>query len=355
MARRPPGHPTYAATVSSSTDAERPSRLTGVLDRYQQRHPAAGFPLAVIYKYFDDFGPYLSALITYYAFVSLFPLLLLMTTVLGFVLAGNPHLQEQIIHSALAQFPVVGAQLGEPTRLGGGVVGLVVGVLVSLYGGLGVAQALQYATNTAWAVPRNRRPNPFSARGRSLLLLGTGGLAVLGTTALSALGVTGAGSLALLGTVLVLAASVLINTAVFGLAFRISTPRALTVRDVAPGAVAAAVGWQLLQSFGVVYVTRVVRGASATNSVFALVLGLLAFLYLTAVVVVLCMEVNVVRVDRLHPRSLLTPFTDDVVLTPADRRAYAGQAGAQQSKGFETVEVSFDQRDPGAHDPSPDC
>ncbi len=126
------------------------------------------------------------------------------------------------------------------------------------------------------------------------------------------------------------------------------------MRDVAPGAVAAAVGWQLLQSFGVVYVARVVKGASAANSVFALVLGLLAFLYLTAVVVVLCMEINVVRVERLHPRSLLTPFTDAVVLTPADRRAYAGQAGAQRTKGFETVEVTFDQHEPGAEDPPRD-
>ncbi len=346
----PPDPPRDDRTDRAPVPTDGPGRLTGVLDRYQQRHPAAGFPLAVVYKYFDDFGPYLAALITYYAFVSLFPLLLLMTTVLGFVLAGNPHLQDQIIHSALAQFPVVGTQLGEPKRLGGGVLGLVVGILVSLYGGLGVAQALQYATNTAWAVPRNSRPNPFKARGRSLLLLGTGGLAVLGTTALSALGIGSAGSLALLGSVLALAASVAINTAVFVLAFRISTPRALTVRDVAPGAVAAAVGWQLLQSFGVVYVTRVVRGASDSNGVFALVLGLLAFLYLTAVVVVLSMEVNVVRVDRLHPRSLLTPFTDRVVLTPADRRAYAGQAGAQRTKGFETVDVTFDQPSPATED-----
>jgi membrane protein len=103
----------------------------------------------VLYKYFEDFGPYLAALIAYYAFVSLFPLLLLLATVLGFVLAGDPGLQQQMLHSALHQFPVVGDQLGEPTRLGGGAVGLIVGILGSLYGGLGVAQAAQYAMNTA--------------------------------------------------------------------------------------------------------------------------------------------------------------------------------------------------------------
>src|SRR4051812_21824532 len=165
------------------------------LDRLQRRHRAAGFPIAVVYKYIDDSGPYLAALITYYAFVSLFPLLLLFSTILGHVLAGNPELQQRLLDSALSQFPVVGDQLGTPQELSGGVVGIVVGVLGSLYGGLGVAQAVQHAMNTAWSVPRNSRPNPFLARGRSLLLLGTAGVAVLGTTALSTLGSGNAGSL----------------------------------------------------------------------------------------------------------------------------------------------------------------
>jgi membrane protein len=125
--------------------------------------------------------------------------------------------------------------------------------------------------------------------------------------------------------------------------FRIATARTVSVRQVAPGAVAAAVIWQLLQSFGVVYVGHVVRHASATNGVFALVLGLIAFLYLTAVTVVLSVEINVVLVDRLHPRSLLTPFTDNVSLTAGDRRAYSDQAEAQRMKGFQDVDVTFQQ------------
>ena len=91
---------------------------------------------------------------------------------------------------------------------------------------------------------------------------------------------------------------------------------------------------------------RMLNGASATNGVFALVLGLLAFLYITATAVVLCVEINVVRVDQLHPRALLTPFTDNVDLTAGDRRAYTGQAEAQRSKGFEDVDVTFDKPDP---------
>ena len=313
--------------------------VTQWLDRFQQAHPVAGFPLAVLYKYLDDSGGYLAALLTYYAFVSLFPLLLLLSTVLSIVLDGDPTLQHHVLNSALAQFPVVGSELGEPKHIGGGTVGLVVGVLGALYGGLGVAQALQYATNTAWAVPRNDRPNPLKARGRSLLLLATAGVAVFATTVLSSLS-GGAGSLGGAVRVVVLLVSVFVNAAVFVFAFRLSTPRDLSVRDVAPGAVLAAVVWQLLQSFGVLYVGHVVKNASATNSVFALVLGLLAFLYVTAVVVVFCIEINVVRADRLHPRTLLTPFTDDVTLTRADRRAYTRQATSQRSKGFEDVHVT---------------
>jgi membrane protein len=316
------------------------------VDRFQRQHPALGFPLAVLYKYVEDFGPYLAALIAYYAFVSLFPLLLLLATVLEFALAGDPGLQQQMLHSALAQFPVVGDQLSEPRRLGGGTVGLIVGILGSLYGGLGVAQAAQYAMNTAWRVPRNSRPNPVKARGRSLVLLAVAGLALSGTTALSTLGTTGGGSFDMAVTAAILAASVAINAAVFVFAFRFATTRPLSIRDVAPGAIAAALAWQVLQSFGILYIAHVVKNASATNGVFALVLGMLAFLYITATVVMVCIEINVVRVDNLYPRALLTPFTDNVELTRADRRSYANQAQAQRSKSFQDVDVTFDPPSP---------
>jgi membrane protein len=329
--------------------------ITERLDRFQRRYPWAGFPLAVAYKYFDDFGAYLAALLTYYGFVSLFPLLLLFSTILGIVLSGDHRLQQEVLSSALHQFPVIGNELAQPRRLGGGPVGLVVGILGSLYGGLGVAQAFQYAMNTVWAVPRNNRPNPFKARGRSLLLLATAGVAVLGTTALSVAGGGGAGTLGTAGRYLALAASVGINIAVSVFAFRFAPARRLTVRAVLPGAVASGVIWQLLQSFGIIYVRHVVKHASATNAVFAFVLGLLAFLYITATAVLLCAEINVVRVSRLHPRSLLTPFTDDVILTTGDRRAYSRQARAQRSKSFEHVDVSFDppSPEPEQDDPSP--
>ncbi|MCW3011612.1 MAG: conserved rane protein of unknown function, partial [Solirubrobacterales bacterium] len=165
---------------------------TARFDAFQQRHPAVGFPLAVFYKYFDDQGAYLAALVTYYGLIGVFPLLLLGSTILGVVLDGDPQLQRQVLDSALSQFPVIGQELGQPGKIGGGTTGIVVGLLGSLYGGLGVAQAAQNAMNAAWSVPRNHRPNPFKARGISLLLLMTVGLGVIATTAVSALVTNGA-------------------------------------------------------------------------------------------------------------------------------------------------------------------
>ena len=318
----------------------------------QRKHPWAGFPLAVVYKFFDDFGTYLAAMLTYYAFVSLFPLLLIASTILGFVLAGDPKLQQELLSSALQQFPVIGQELARPKHLSGGPTGLIVGILGSLYGGLGVAQAFQYAANVVWAVPRNSRPNPFKARGRSMVLLATAGLAVLATTLLSIASGGGVGALGTAGRYLALAASVVINIAVSIFAFRFAAARRLSVRDVAIGATASALIWQLLQSFGIVYVRHVVRYASATNAVFAIVLGLLAYLYITAMAVLLSMEINVVRVNRLHPRALLTPFTDNVELTAGDRRAYSRQAKAQRTKGFQHIDVEFDP--PAEPQPEPE-
>jgi membrane protein len=326
---------------------------TGRIDRFQRDHAWTGFPLAVLYKFFDDQGNYLAALIAYYAFVSFFPLLLLAATILGYVLSGDPGLQQHILSSALSQFPVVGQQLQDSSRIGGGVAGLVIGVLGAFYGALGVAQAMQHAMNTIWRIPRNNRPNPLKARGLSLLLLALAGLAVLGTTLLSTFGGGDAGSVGGLLKIVLLAASVLINAVVFLFVFRLSAARHLTFAAVAPGAIGAAVVWQLLQTFGVTYVRHVVKDASAINAVFAVVLGLLAFFYLTAGAVVLCAEINVVRAERLYPRALLTPFTDNVEPTRGDHRAYTGQAVSQRSKGFENIDVTFDKpADRGSDDDS---
>jgi membrane protein len=328
--------------------------VTARLDAFQQRHPAAGFPLGVLYKFFDDHGTYLAAILTYYAFVSLFPLLFLLTTILGVVLHGNEHLQQQILHSTLSRFPVIGSQLGDPKSLTGNTAGITFSVIVAIYGALGVAQAAQHAMNVAWRVPRNERPNPFKSRARSLLLILTVGLGILATTGLSALSASAEEFGAQIGgglQALVTIAAVVINAALFLMAFRVATARDVAFREIAPGALLASLLWQGLQIGGTAYVGHVVKNASATNGVFALVLGLLAWMYLAAFLIVICIELNVVRALRLYPRALLTPFTDDVDLTPADEHAYASQAHAERAKGFERVEVHFDDQDEPEHDP----
>ncbi len=258
-------------------------------DRFQRQHPVLGFPIAVAYKFFDDFGGYLAALITYYAFVSLFPLLLLLVTVLSWVLSSRPDLQEVIIESALRQVPVVGDQLGNPKALSGGIAGVVIGVAVSIYGGLGVGNAVQYALNTVWTIPRNRRPNPLTSRVRSLGVVFIGGLAIVGTTTLSTLAALDLGWFTRPVSLLV---TTVANAFIINGVYRWAVSRLMPIRTHLVGSVIAALLLQFLQTFGVVYVGRIVHNASATNGVIGFVLGLLAFVYLVSVVLVLCAEIN---------------------------------------------------------------
>jgi membrane protein len=319
--------------------------VTDRLDSFQRRRRWAAFPLAVVYKFIDDQGNYLAALITYYAFLGMFPLLLLASSILGFVLQGNTELQQQILHSALSQFPVIGDQLGSPGGLKGSRTAVVIGSIGVLYGALGVAQATQNAMNIAWGVPRNKRPNPLMGRLRGMLLLLTAGMGILGTTLLSGLGSEVDAFNARIGTglqYLLGVAAIFLNAGVFILLYRVATTHQHSLRRAVPGALTAAIIWQVLQQVGKLYVGHVIKHATVTNSVFALVLGMIAWIYLGAVIVVLGAEINVVKAHRLYPRALLAPFTDNVDLTTGDQRAYSDYAEATRSKDFEQVDVSFE-------------
>jgi YihY family inner membrane protein len=316
------------------------------LDQYQRDHRRAGFPIAVVYKFIDDQGTYLAAIIAYYGIISLFPLLLLLSTILNFVLEGEPELQQRVLDSALGQFPVVGDQLADPHGISGSGVALAVGIIGTIYGGLGVAVAAQNAMNTIWRVPRNERPNPLQVRLRGVVLLLVVGLSIIGTTILSALGSNADAFGVAIGVgikVSLIALALVVNSAVFTLGFRVATAREMPWRWTFRGAIAAAVSWQTLQYFGTAYVGSVVKHAGETNSVFAFVLGLIAWIYLESLVVVFAVEYNAVRELKLYPRSLLTPFTDDVDLTHADQRAYTGQVKAQRAKGFQDINVTFEK------------
>jgi YihY family inner membrane protein len=327
-------------------------------DAYQRRHRWVGLPLAVVYKFFDDQGSYLAAQITYYGVVSAFPLLLLLTTFLGYGLHDSPHFQREVLDSALAQFPVVGDQIAANIHsFHGSVPGLVIGIVGCLYGGLGIVQATQNALNKVWGVPRNARANPILARLRSLLLLAVGGASVIVTTVLTALGAAGDSYGASIDVSLRVAATALavaLNVALFTVAFRVLTAPHVTVRQIRAGAIAAAVSWQALQLAGTVLLGDKLKGATATYGLFAIVLGLLAWVYVGAATVVMCAEFNAVRAKRMWPRSLLAPFTDGRELTPGDQRAYTAYAETERHKSFETIEVTFAEparRTPAKPDP----
>src|SRR3954447_7276790 len=151
----------------------------GPVDAFQRKHRVVSFPIAVVYKYFDDQGPYLAAIVSYYAFIAIFPLLLLASSILGLVLKNNPHLKDQLLDSALSQFPIIGTQLGRPEGLSGSTTTIVIGSVVALYGAMGLGQAVQNAANIAWSVPRNSRANPIILRLRSIIFLAISGAGIL--------------------------------------------------------------------------------------------------------------------------------------------------------------------------------
>ena len=315
------------------------------IDAFQRRHPIIGFPIAVIYKFFDDQGPYLAAIMTYYSFIAIFPLMLIATSILGFFLQDDLELQERLLDTALGQFPIIGDQLGRPGEITGSTSAIIIGSLAALYGSLGVGQSTQNAANVAWGVPRNSRPNPFLMRLRSLAVLAIGGTGLLIVAVVQAVvdnphlvGIKDLPDLGLLARLV----GFMITWAIFVFVFKLISLGRASWRSVLPGTLFCALGWQGLQYAGGAYVENVLTRASAMNQTFALVLGLVALLFVLTSIIVIGLEINVVRRRRLYPRALLTPFTDNVSLTAGDRRAYAQYARMQRHKGFQTISVDFE-------------
>jgi membrane protein len=304
------------------------------LDRRQQESPRLGFLAAVVKKFGDDQAGQLAALIAYYGFVSLFPLLLVLVTVLGFVLQGDPGEQKRILDGALGQFPLVSDQLKLHSLTGSGV-GLAIGVIGSLLAGMGITGATQNAFNRIWNVPFKNRPNFVFAHLRGLGMLAIlGTLSVISTTAAGFVGSSSHGALAVLAGVLV---AFVLNVALFMTAFKLLTALDIAWRDLLPGVLFAAICWQLLQHLGGFYIDHELKRTGPLYGVFALVLGLLAWLYLGAQLTIFAAEINVVRLQRLWPRSF---FSDP--LLEADRRALTSSAEVEERVEEQNVEVSFD-------------
>jgi YihY family inner membrane protein len=292
------------------------------VDGFQQRHGPLSLLVGVLKKFGDDRAGSLAALIAYYGFISMFPLLLVFVTVLDLVLTGNPHLRHQLQTSALSGFPVIGEQIKVNPRSveAGSVVGLVVGLLLLLWGALAVAQAAQHAMAEVWDVAATERPGFLARLARSNALFGVLMVSVVVTTGLAGLSTYGGGpAAARVGSGV---ASAVANVALYLLGFAVLTPGEARVRQLWPGAVVAGVTWTALQLLGGYLVGHQLRHSSAAYGTFGVVLGLLWWLYLAAQMTLYSAELNVVLARRLWPRSLSSDRP-----TEADLRARAARPG----------------------------
>jgi YihY family inner membrane protein len=313
---------------------KRIERLLRAIDRFQQRHSVLGFPFGVVKKYGDDQGGKKAALLAHYGFLSLFPLLLVFLTLLGYALADNPELQQDVIDTLARQFPVLGPQVENSiSTIKGSGVALAVGILGTLWGGLGITQSFQDTMNDIWNIPRRQRPNFWwrLARGLTALLLVAG--EVVAATVLAQLGVAGPG---LLGRADLLAGSLVLNLLLLLVMFQLLTGARLRWRWLVPGAVLGGLGWSLLQSIGVQLVNRQLERANLLYGAFAVVLVLLGWLYLSTQLVLYAAELNVVLARRLWPRSLLQP-----PLTEPDRRVLTALARTEERRPEQRVQVTF--------------
>lgn len=305
------------------------------IDGFQQRHRRVSFVAAVIKKRDEDEAGRLAALIAYYGFVSMFPLLLVFVTVLGFLLEGDPSLREKVEKGTLGQFPLVGDQL-HLHSLSGSAGALAAGLAFTLLGGLAITNTLQFAFNRIWSVPYTRRPDFLMSRLRGLGTLAVLALlTVLSTAAGGSLGTASHGAGEVVAAAMVALA---FNVALFMALFKLLTAAQLSYRQLLPGVVTAAVLWQALQYAGGLYISHELRHNGPLYGTFALVLGLLAWLYLGAQLTLIAAEVNVVLDCRLWPRNL---FGEE--LLDADRRALRASVRAEDRLTSEHIDVRFDE------------
>jgi YihY family inner membrane protein len=308
-------------------------------DDLQRTHGILGFPFAVLKKFGDDRASQLAALIAYYGFFSLFPLLLLFTTVVAIVIRDDPDLRRRLLDSALSQFPVVGTRIGESVReLTGSSSALLIGIVGALWSGTAVVAAAQHAMDEVWDVPRVERPGLISRLTRALLLLFVFGASIVLSTFLVGTGGETGWNAILLKT-LSLVGTMLVSVAVFAFAYRVLTVAQVSWREVLPGAVVAAIAWTVLLMLGSWLVDRHIRNASQVYGFFAIVIGLLAWISLVGQLFLLAAEINVVRARRLWPRSLIAP-----PLASEDRKVLASQVEEERARPEEKVDVRFEER-----------
>jgi membrane protein len=313
------------------------------VDRFQQRRPVLAFPAAVWKKFGDDSAGNFAALIAYYAFASIFPLLLVLVTVTGIVLRGHPALEKTVKAKAAADFPGYGKTMIDSVgSMHGAGFALAIGIILTLLAARGVASAAQNAFNAVWEVPMVRRPGFAPATLRSLGLLLVVGLGEIVTLIIS--GMAGGVGHVFSGVgayVAATAVALILNIGLFWVAFRLSTASEVAGRDLWLGAIISAAGWQILQDLGTYLLRNDVAKAGAASGTFALVLGLLSWFYLQAQITLYAVEISVVHARKLWPRSLFPP-----PLTVPDLQAYELYAKVQQRRPEQEIESRFPEPEP---------
>jgi len=305
------------------------------LDSYQRRHPALGVPLAVARKFFEDESINLAAVIAFWAFFSIFPLLLIFVTLLGYFLP--PNLQGDVLRSAASFFPLLSTDsIG---RLSGQWWTLVVGILSAVWSGSFVVIAIQSAFNSVWEIPHAQRPSIGAQIKRGLFALSAIALGLIVSTVISSYLTTGTG----LGVVAGLAGyliAVALDVGLFIVAFRLLTDRDVSTRDVLPGALLSGIVFWLLQQLSSLIIFRYLHNAERIYGSYATVITILTWFYTQSVVTLVGAQLNVVLKERLHPRRLIpAPATE------ADHRAYDAYAKERTYHHDQRVHTEIQQYD----------
>jgi YihY family inner membrane protein len=306
------------------------------VDAFQQGFGPAALIFGVTKKFGDDNAGTLVSNLAFSAFLCVFPLLLVLTTVLNLVLAHDPGARDSLLHSTLHEFPVVGSQLRQNIHglQRSSIIGLIVGILGLLWGSTGLAQSGLFSMSQVWNVSGPERPNYFSRLGRSFAFLAVLGAGLIITTGLASFGTFGRHNI-LLGVVSE-ALAVVVNIATYFGVFRVLTPKTVHSRQLVWGAVLGGVAWTILQAVGGYLIGHDLKNDSVTYGVFAAVLGLVAWIYLGSQITIYAAELNTVLAGHLWPRGMVQP-----PLTEADQRSLALQATQNQRRPEQEVSVEF--------------
>ncbi|MGH9047700.1 MAG: YihY/virulence factor BrkB family protein [Acidimicrobiales bacterium] len=329
-------------------------KVVRTVDHAQQHQPVLGFLFGVNKKYGDDRAGQLAALLTYYGFLTVFPLLLLFVTIIGIVAGSDPHLAHRIEHSVFSEFPVIGSGSGKNSLANNihalhrnSVIGLVIGILGLVWGSQGASETGQFAMAQVWNIPGVHRPNYWTRLARASLFMVVLGLFAIVSFGLS--GIAGWGDHSIGIRIGGIVGSLVVNGLSYLIGFRVLTPKQIGTRQLVPGAMVGAVFWTVLQNVGTELVEHQLRGSSQVYGSFALVLGLIAWMYLTLNLTMYAAEANVVLARRLWPRSMMQP-----PLTRADEEVLSAIAKQEERRPEQTVHVAFDRAEPAPSDPVPE-